>query len=79
MFIFVFWLIFAVLVGVFAARNGRSGILAFFVAVILSPLIAFIIYLVIGRSEAGERARIEREERMRAEIRRQIADGRGEG
>lgn len=47
MIIFLFWVLFAVLVGVFAAHKGRSGIGFFFLAVLLSPLVAFIIALVV--------------------------------
>jgi phosphotransferase system glucose/maltose/N-acetylglucosamine-specific IIC component len=46
--IFVFWLIFAILVGVYASNKGRSGIGFFLLAVITSPLIGFIIALVVS-------------------------------
>jgi choline-glycine betaine transporter len=45
MFLF-FWVAFAVLVGAFAASKGRSGAGFFFLALFLSPLIAFLIVLV---------------------------------
>jgi len=72
MIIVIFWLIFAILVGVFASKNGRSGFLALLVAVILSPLIAFIIYALLGKSSEASRQFIEQEERLRAEIRKQL-------
>ena len=52
-----FWLIFAILVGVFAGKKGRSGIGYFFLAVILSPLIGLIILLIAGenREKAEEK------------------------
>jgi branched-subunit amino acid permease len=40
--IIFFWLLFAVLVGVFAHNKGRNGFLGFLLATILSPLIGFI-------------------------------------
>ena len=43
--IFIVWLVFAILVGAFASSKGRSGIGFFFIAVLLSPLIGFIIAL----------------------------------
>jgi len=42
-----FWLAFAILVGVYAARKGRSGAGFFILAILLSPLIAFLIALVV--------------------------------
>lgn len=45
--ILIFWILFAVLVGVFAAHKGRSGVGFFFLAVLLSPIIAFIIALIV--------------------------------
>lgn len=43
MIIFVFWILFAVLVAVYAERKGRSGAGFFFLSLFLSPLIGFII------------------------------------
>lgn len=43
--IFIMWLVLAILVGAFASSKGRSGIGFFFIAVLLSPLIGFIIAL----------------------------------
>jgi hypothetical protein len=45
---FILWIIFAILVGVFASSKKRSGIGWFFVSLILSPLIGFIIVAVAG-------------------------------
>jgi hypothetical protein len=52
-----FWVIFAILVAVYAEKKGRSGVGFFFLAVLLSPLIAFIIVLIAGenRPKAEER------------------------
>lgn len=55
--IFVMWLIFAVLVGVFASSKGRSGIGFFFLAVLLSPLIGFIVALVVSPIRANTEAK----------------------
>jgi hypothetical protein len=46
------WLVFAVLVAFFANSKNRSGISWFFIAALLSPLVAFIILLVVGSAEA---------------------------
>jgi hypothetical protein len=43
--IFIVWLVFAILVGAFASSKGRSGVGFFFISVLLSPLIGFIIAL----------------------------------
>ena len=47
MFYIVIWLVLAILVGVYANGKGRSGIVFFLLAIVLSPLIAFIIALVV--------------------------------
>jgi uncharacterized protein UPF0547 len=41
-----FWLLFSVLVGVFAASRDRSGFGFFLLALILSPLLAFLWVLI---------------------------------
>jgi len=56
MFILV-WLVLAILVGVYAASKGRSGIGFFFIAILLSPLIGFIIALVVQPITAETDAR----------------------
>lgn len=48
MFMFLGWLILAILVGVYANTKGRSGLGFFLLAVVFSPLIGFIIALVIS-------------------------------
>lgn len=55
--IFFFWIIFATLVGVYASSKGRSGVGFFFLAMLLSPLIAFIIALVVAPISANTDAR----------------------
>jgi hypothetical protein len=69
----IVYLALALLVAWFASSRGRSGVLAFLLAVVFSPLLVFIGYLIAGRSESAIRAQIEAEERMRAEIRARIA------
>jgi hypothetical protein len=44
----VFWVILSILVGVFASSKKRSGVGWFFLSLIISPLITFIILLVAG-------------------------------
>jgi hypothetical protein len=44
----VVWIIFAIVLGIWVDRRGRSGILAAFLAVFLSPLVMWIIHLAIG-------------------------------
>jgi hypothetical protein len=41
--IFFFWIILSILVGVYASRKGRSGVGYFFLSLLLSPLIGFLI------------------------------------
>ena len=45
--IFILWVFFAILVGVYANSKGRSGFGFFLIATLLSPLIGFIIALVV--------------------------------
>ena len=47
MWVFILWFIFALLVGAMAAGKGRNAFLAFLLAVILSPLVGFIIVAVL--------------------------------
>ena len=44
----VLWIIFAILVGVYASSKGRSGVGWFLIAVLVSPLIGFIIAFLIS-------------------------------
>lgn len=46
--IIIFWLVLAILVGVFAGSKGRSGFGYFLLAILLSPLIGFIIVLILS-------------------------------
>ena len=46
-----FWLVFAALVGVFANSKGRSGFGFFLLSLLLSPLIGFIIALIVKPQE----------------------------
>ena len=64
-----FWLLFAGLVGLFASSRGRSGFGWFLFSAVLSPLIGFIIVLVIQDLKAAAAAQ---EERKREEERREI-------
>lgn len=47
MVLFISWIIFAILVGLFANSKGRSGVGFFFLSLILSPLIGLIIALLV--------------------------------
>lgn len=66
------WIAFAVLVGVFASKRGRSGIVAFLLAILFSPLLIFVLYLVLGESARGRERRIIEEERIRANARERL-------
>ena len=46
--ILVFWLVFAVIVGVIANNKGRSGIGWFLFSIVLSPLLGLIVVLVLS-------------------------------
>lgn len=46
MWVFILWLLFALLVGKYASGKGQSGALFFLLAIVLSPLIGFIIALI---------------------------------
>lgn len=78
--IVVLWLLLSLLVAWFASTRGRNVVLAFLVAVAVSPLIGFLAYLIAGESAAAMRQRIAEEERLRAEARmqmdRELSDGR---
>jgi hypothetical protein len=43
--IFLFWVTLSVLVGVYASKKGRSGAGYFFLSLLLSPLIGFLVAL----------------------------------
>jgi hypothetical protein len=45
---FFTWLILSILVAVFAGNRGKSSVLYFFISIILSPLLGFLIVLVTG-------------------------------
>lgn len=69
-----FWLLLAVLVGLFASSRGRSGFGWFLFAAVLSPLIGFIIVLVIQdlkAAAAAEDSRKREEERRDLERQRE--------
>ena len=57
MFFVLFWFILAILVGVYASSKGRSGIGFFLIAILLSPLIGFIIALIVDPVQASVEAR----------------------
>lgn len=52
--IFLVWVVFAVIVAIAASGRGRSGFGWFLLAVLISPLLAFILLLVLPKvGEAG--------------------------
>jgi hypothetical protein len=53
----LFWLAFCVLVGVYASKKGRSGPGFFFLAALLSPIVGFIIALVVRPLRANIEAK----------------------
>jgi len=67
---FFIWIVLAALVGLYASKQGRSGFGGFLVGLVVSPLIGFIVYLVLGESPNKSRDRIMEEERIRAEARK---------
>ncbi len=44
----IVWLLFALVVGAFASSRGRSGLAFFLLSVLLSPIVGFIIALIVG-------------------------------
>lgn len=58
MIIFLSWIVFSILVGVYANNKGRSGAGFFFLSLLLSPLIGFIIVAVSSpqREKVAERS-----------------------
>lgn len=51
--VFLVWIALAFLVGAFAARKGRSGGGYGLLALLISPLLAFVIVLALGTNRAG--------------------------
>lgn len=49
----IFWFVFALVVGFLAINKGRSGMGFFILSILISPLLSFIILLVLGVSEEG--------------------------
>ena len=66
---FLIWLLFCYIVGRAAANRGRSFFVFFIISLILSPLIGFIIVLVLGENRNIRRDRIYEE----AEIKESVA------
>ena len=78
---FVFmWVVFAVLVGFLADSRGRSGIGFFFVAMLLSPLLALAILLVTKNLKIEQEAVAQRtqEHERQLEALRAITAGQGQ-
>ena len=48
--IIIFWLVVSLIVGLFASSNGRSGLGYFLLSIIISPLLAGIIVLIVGKN-----------------------------
>lgn len=71
--IIALWLIFSILVWIYASKRGRDGFLAFVLAIFLSPVVAFVLYAVLGESKKARGKRIYEEERLRAEARSNFA------
>lgn len=53
---FLFWAAFAVVVAILASNRGRSGLLWFFIAVVISPLIAGLLVLVLPSHALGNQS-----------------------
>jgi hypothetical protein len=67
---FVAWIGFSILVGWFASTKRRSGVGWFFLSLIISPLISFIIVAVIGipKGESKKCPKCAEEVKVEAEI-----------
>lgn len=77
--IVIAWIIFAPLVGVLSSERGTGFWTGFLPSLAFSPVVGLIIVLVLRKPDGVRRAEIEKEERMRAEVRAQIeAEARGE-
>lgn len=48
-----FWLVLALIVAIAASRRGRSGVGWFFLAAFISPFLAFLLLLALGRGNAA--------------------------
>jgi hypothetical protein len=51
---FLFWFFFSVICGVMAGNAGRSGFGYFVLAMLISPLLCFILLAVLGKAKADE-------------------------
>lgn len=63
----IVWVLLAWLAGSIAEKKGRNFFVVFLVSLLLSPIIGLIVALVLSESEKHRIARIEEEERIRAE------------
>ena len=52
------WVIFSVLVGVFASTTGHSFFVGFTLSLILSPIIMGIFYLIVGAKQWSEQRKL---------------------
>lgn len=64
----IIWIVLSILIGMMANNYGRNVVGFVLIAVLLSPLIAFIILLVVGKTEEKKAQEMESQIRMRAEI-----------
>lgn len=65
----IVWVLLAWLAGSIAEKKGRNFFVVFLVALLLSPIIGLIVALVLSESDKHRIARIEEEERIRAQYR----------
>lgn len=63
----IVWVLLAWLAGSIAEKKGRNFFVVFLIALLLSPIIGLIVSLVLSESDKHRIARIEEEERIRAE------------
>lgn len=63
------WVLFSILVGVLADKNGRSGLLAFVVSVCVSPVFGGILYLILGKTDLTRAHQAVADEKLIASIR----------
>lgn len=65
----IVWVLLAWLAGSIAEKKGRNFFVVFLIAFLLSPIIGLIVAMVLSESDKHRIARIEEEERIRAELR----------
>lgn len=66
--VFPTWIILCILVGFYAKKNGRHGFGYFILSVLLSPLVGFIILLIIGDTQENKKKKIRENIKLQNEV-----------